>query len=391
MKKLDDILFNALSPNYEPDEELNHRIIDYEKENKMGEIKNIWRKSFPAAAAVAAAVMITSVTTFAAWRYLTAKDVAERVDDRKLAEAFTEEDAWNEAEVQSYGGYDISLIGLVSGTDISDYLSIQNGKVVADKTYAVVAISNADGTPMPDTSDAEYGKQDFLVSPYIEGCNPAIVNIFSLAGGGYSAFVEDGIQYRIMEAENIEVFADHTIYLGVTDGTFYNQDAYVFDAGSGRITRNDSYDGVNALFILPIDPSKADKDKAEKILSDIFAPSDENASDDPYQFATDDVREFMSKLTADNIDLYAEPVESTRQTLTPNERGEYSYSYEMPDGAAGSGTTAVSHVFAPGETGMSGNFGWSSSENGLEDLQIETHTLNEDGTVTFVIYVPIKK
>ena len=183
MKKLDDVLFNALSPNYEPDEELNHRIIDYEKENKMGEIKNIWRKSFPAAAAVVAAVMITSVTTFAAWRYLTAKDVAERVDDRKLAEAFTEEDAWNEAEVQSYGGYDISLIGLVSGTDISDYLSIQNGKVVADKTYAVVAISNADGTPMPDTSDAEYGKQDFLVSPYIEGRNPAFVNIFSLGGG----------------------------------------------------------------------------------------------------------------------------------------------------------------------------------------------------------------
>ena len=37
---------------------------------------------------------------------------------------------------------------------------------------------------------------------------------------------------------------------------------------------------------------------------------------------------------------------------------------------------------------MSENLSWSTSEDGLSDIIIETHTLNEDGTVTFVIYVP---
>ena len=35
-------------------------------------------------------------------------------------------------------------------------------------------------------------------------------------GGSYSEFVRGGIQYRILETDNIEMFADRGIYVGVT-------------------------------------------------------------------------------------------------------------------------------------------------------------------------------
>ena len=277
MQNIDELLQNALSPSEKMSDELKERImmqINGNNEQIPRKFKKFGIKtsSLPAAAALAMAIMmVLSAASFAAWKYLSAKDVAQKLDDEKLAQAFTENIAWDGTEIQSYGGYDIALIGLVSGEDISEYLTTSNGRVIKDNTYAVVAISNSDGTPMPDTSDDEYGKHDFLVSPYIEGYNPIFYNIFHFHGG-YYAIVENGIQYRIVSFENIEVFADHTIYLGVTDGTFQNQDAFIFDETTGSISRNEEYDGVNALFTLSIDPSKADKEKASEIISAADAP-----------------------------------------------------------------------------------------------------------------------
>ncbi|MBQ9608518.1 MAG: hypothetical protein IJV15_03630 [Lachnospiraceae bacterium] len=390
MQDIDKLLYDALSPKEEMSDELKtcvmQRVIDGKEHNmnyKKETVSN--RRHLPAAAAVTlAALMVTSVTAFAAHKFMSAKDVAKDLDDEKLAEAFTD-DEWNLNDMQSYGGYDISLIGLVSGKDISGHLVTTNGKLINDNTYAVVAIGRSDGSPMPDVSSDEYNNLSFLVSPYIEGYNPACYNVFSLKAGGYSEIVEDGILYRIMQVENIEAFADHTIYLGVSDGTFYNDEAYIFDETTGAITRNDAYEGVNALFTLPIDSSKADAVKAAEIIDNIDNPTDDVEDE---EYADKDVVEFMSKLSAENIDSFATPVESTRQIVKPNERGEFSYSYELSDGASGNGVAVVDDVFPDGKVGMSENFGWSTSEDGMNDLIIETYTLNEDGTVTFVIYVP---
>lgn len=49
--------------------------------------------------------------------------------------------------------------------------------------------------------------------------------------------------------------------------TFYDRDAYNFDQATGEITRNENYKGINALFELPLDKSKADEAKAEKLLA----------------------------------------------------------------------------------------------------------------------------
>lgn len=275
MKNIDELLQDALFPAEEMSEALKTRIITEvtgEKEQSMENIVNIEsrRKRFPIAAVIAAAVLMAiSITAFAAWKYLSAREVADKLEDEKLTTAFTDQVTWIDGETQSCGGYDIALLGLVSGSEISDYLITYNGEVYSDKTYVVVAISKTDGTPMPDTSSDDYGEVDFLVSPYFEGLDPKEYNIFSLGAGGYSAVVENGIQYRIVETANIEAFADREVYLGVSEGTFLNRNAYIFHEETGKITRNEAYSGVNALFVLPLDPAKADADKANAILDKI--------------------------------------------------------------------------------------------------------------------------
>ena len=232
-------------------------------------IVHMKKKRIITIALAAALILAISVTSVAAWKYWSARDVAARLEDKKLTSAFTDQETWIDGEIQSCGGYDISLLGLVSGREISDHLSTHNGEVLSNRTYAVVAISRTDGTPMPDTMSDEYGKADFLISPYFEGLDPLEYNIFSLGGGGYSAVVENGIQYRIVETENIEAFADREVYIGVSDGTFLNRNAFLFHKDTGKIKRNEAYSGVNALFVLSIDPEKADSEKANAILERI--------------------------------------------------------------------------------------------------------------------------
>lgn len=96
----------------------------------------------------------------------------------------------------------------------------------------------------------------------------------------------------------------------------------------------------------------------------------------------------MAKLTPENIDEYAEPIESTRSVITPAKDGSYSYSFETPSGTSGSGETSVMDVFPDRKPGI--YISGCVSGDTLDDLLIETHTLNSDGTVTFVVYAPKK-
>src|SRR5699024_7818590 len=110
---------------------------------------------------------------------------------------------------------------------------------------------------------------------FIKGQDPNRFNIITM-NGGYSEFVKDGIMYRIIECDDIEKFADRGLYLGVTSTDFYDTEAYNFDLETGEINRNDDYEGVNALFNLPIEPSKGNYEEAEKYLQKL---ADEQTSD----------------------------------------------------------------------------------------------------------------
>ena len=198
-------------------------------------------------------------------------------------------------ETQQTGGYDITLLGMVSGKNLSDYESYAKGELKADRTYAVVAIVNADGTKMQERDEEGYQVSyldKFFVSPFVEGYNPNRYNAYTF-NGGVTSFVRDGVLYWLLETDNIEMFANHTIYLGVTDSFLSTGEAYTYQEGSGKIEKNKDYSGVNALFTLPIDKSKGSEEQVKKYMDSLG--KEENVDDIEETGDEDDeqaVREF---------------------------------------------------------------------------------------------------
>lgn len=388
-KDIDALLKQALTPSDHPGFWLNQRILNQAKETDRMGMKKV--RKIPAAVLAAAIVLgAGSVSAYAAWKYLTPAEIAGNVKDKKLAAAFQGKDAVTVNESQSYGGYKATFFGIVSGKDLSDYAFTSNSELRRDRTYTVVAIERADGTPMPDTSDEAYGEQPFFVSPLIKGHDPNWYNVATMSGG-YSEFVEDGISYRLTECDNVEIFADQGLYLCVCSGTFYDNQAYDYDEATGEITRNEEYEGINALFDLPIDVSKADPQAAadyEKLLADggQEEPEDEepvSPAEAQMQAALD---EWIQKATADNIEEYAQRVESTVQVLTPDEEGKVTYEYEVEGRGKGSGTEDMEYLFKDGAKRAVGAYFYS--EDALDSIVVTLFTKNEDGTVTFAAYIP---
>lgn len=270
--ELDQLLRHALIPTDEPDFRLNQKIVNQAK--TQNEIMGRKKKSLSTAVAAAASVLcLSSVTVYAAWRVLLPEAVAKGMQDTRLADALVSEDAFVIDETQSYGDYSVTLLSIVSGEMLSDYTRSNEKGIITDRTYAVVAIENADGMPMPDTSEDAYGDLEFFASPLIGDYDPAFYNIASMSGD-YTEMTEDGVLYRILACDNVAIFADHDLYLCVSEGGFYNKEAYQYDELTGRISRNESYAGLNALFQLPMDTADADPEKAAEYIAGLGLESD---------------------------------------------------------------------------------------------------------------------
>lgn len=386
-EKLDLILKQALSPEIDDcdvkiktmDMERKENMINYEKNKnfKKSSVKS-WKHAAVAAAAIAV-TMVSSITAYAAWRYFSAKDVAAEIADNRLAQEFEQNNWMDECETQTYGNYDITLLGIVSGDEISSHLSkTDSGEIDGDKTYMAVAIAHSDGTPMPDSSKTD--EEQFYVSPYIEGLDPARYNA-SVLGGNNTLFVSDGIQYRVLETDNIECFADRKIYMGVSEGEAYDDKAYVYDSVSGDISRNESYEGVNALFTLSIDSNLADQKKAAEVI----AAMDNYEAGGEYTEILSEADRWVNSITPENIDEKAAPLESSRQVLSLSEFAEYVMG-EAADGADVDAEAAVLDEYFPDGAGMSEIMTKSAASK--EDAYVETYTLNSDDTVTILRYVP---
>ena len=202
----------------------------------------------------AAEVAAMSVTAYAAIT-LAPRDVAQRAGNEALAAAFEGEDAITVNETKTVGDYNVTLMGLVSGTGLSRVESLPDS-VDQDKTYAVLAYARTDGADI--TEDVP----DLTVSPLVEGYAPWRLNAWTL-GGGVSSFAQEGVLYYLFECDNVEPFADHTVYLAVYPGTHIPPSAelFGFEDATGVITSK----GEAALFSLPLDESKANAQKAEEL------------------------------------------------------------------------------------------------------------------------------
>ncbi len=385
-RNLEKLLRQALSPEEEPDYWLNQNIL--RKAEEAESMNRTYKKKMPAAAILTAAVLFAgSLTAAAAWKYLTPDEVAETVEDQGLAAAFQSENAVYINESQECGAYRITLLGVVSGKNLSQYVTSDDTGIREDRTYVVTAIENADGSPRPDVSDEHYGEDPFFVSPLIKGQNPSIFNAITMVGG-YTEYVQDGIQYRITETDNVEMFADRTLYLAVSSGSLYDSNAYQFDEATGEITRTENYEGVNALFHLPLDEKKADQEKADAYIRELEQELEGGDSEDSQQEENTDVigkiEEKIGTWTEEELNQHGTLLEHLTRIMTPDENGWIEYSYENEDGSGTSAEIQVDSLFENGQTGMSETMHITGGENG--PVYVETFTGNEDGTVTLKVY-----
>ncbi|MCC8196271.1 MAG: hypothetical protein LIO49_05645 [Ruminococcus sp.] len=207
-------------------------------------------------AAVVAAVILT-VSVFAAGGLLTASDIANRAGETTLAEHF-ESESWS-IESQTSGGYTITILGIASGDDLSTY----DEEIGLDKTYIVGSIERADGEAITDYTD-------IMVSPVISGYEPWLVNIFTLNNGSRHKFIQDGVEYFLVETTNVTIFADHTVYIAAYSGALApTSDVYSMN-DDGTISVVEGYDGVATLFEIPLDESLADPEAAEALIAKIY-------------------------------------------------------------------------------------------------------------------------
>ncbi len=272
--RFDQRLRQALYSNLEPSIELNEKILNQLKENEKMKSVHKKRLSIPLIAATVALTM--SVTAFAAWQLLSPVEVAEQLENVTLAQAFQEEGAIKVNQSATSGEYIFTLMGIVSGEGLSDFPMTSEG-INPERTYAVVSIAREDGSQMPGSQDEAYGEVPFFVSPLIKGQKPWQVNIASM-NGGYSEFVADGIMYRLIECDDIEMFADRGLYLAISTSSFYDINAFDYNEATGEITPKADYEGANVIFDLPLDPKKADHEKAEAYLKNLLKEPEERSS-----------------------------------------------------------------------------------------------------------------
>lgn len=253
---VDKILNATLSPTKYPPKELNDKIMSRIKESGKMKHKN---KYYLVAACAIICILLIPTSIYGAYKYLLPNEAAKELDDTKLGEAF-EKDGEGELQTVTDGAYTVTYLGHVTGESISER-SGSAWELHPERTYVAVAIEKADG------SEITYDDTLF-VSPLIQGLRPWSYNIASM-NGSYMAKIIDGVLYRIIECDNIEIFADKKLYLAVSDTAFYSVNAFNYDGESGLITVNEEYEGTNILFELKLDPAKADSEKVEIYLKQL--------------------------------------------------------------------------------------------------------------------------
>lgn len=365
---LDALLNEALSPKNEPDETLDQKIIRQIKEKDMDHRKV--KRRIPAAALVAILVLALSTTAFAAWKLLTPTEVAEKTGNQQLAEAFNGEGALQINKTENARGYAITLLGLVSGKGLSGYST----DVDEEKTYAVVSIGHEDGSPMPDSTDEDYGQVPFFVSPLIKGLEPWKYNIATM-GGGYCEFVNDGILYRLIECDSIEMFADRGLSLCVSDTAFYNTEAFNYDESTGEISPNTSYQGVNVLFDLPLDPAAANPAAAQKYIQDMNTnEAKERESNNDMEAQAERDAQIEAALQTATL------LEDSVKELTAGSNGLMSYIYDGSEFALD-----PQYLFEEGQTGMADQKFVIEEEEGVID-RIVCFSKDDSGVIKGMTY-----
>ncbi len=268
-KAVDSLQF---SPDFQARTEamLHRRARELEKETfKM----KLFRK--PAALVAVAALLVVSVS--AAVLRLSASQAARAMDQPLLAAAFEDNNAVTVNQTVETGDYAVTLLGLTSGAG----LDVLNQDLDVTHTYAVVSLERLDGTPL------EADILSYTITPLVSGCAPWAVNNWTLQAG-VDATAVDGTVYYLLDANQLGIFADHTVYLAFYDSPFPPSAEKFTMADDGSIAFSKDFQGAHALFTLPLDPTLADPAAAQALL-DNWLPQEGSAAPQADALAPEDI------------------------------------------------------------------------------------------------------
>ena len=371
---LDNFIKEALSEEVAPSPDLNRQILQKAKERIKMKKNNM--KKIVAAACVGLAA-VGSVSVYAAYRYLSPSQIAEEVSDNgALAKAFESKDAVLVNETQQTNGYDITFLGLVSGENLDIYVPEDIAmRLNKSHTYAAVAVAKSDGMEM------EY--RDFCISPLINGVSFSVANNATL-DALLTFFEQDGIMYYLIECDNLEIFANRGVQLGVVDSFGDETDAFVMNEQTGIYEKVAEYEKTNALFELPLDKGKADDAAAEEYLTSL-----EKDTEDEYEENSNmkKVSAFVRTITPENIEQYFARNTATELTAIPDENGwiEFGSCYIAEDDFVYEGASGyISYIIGEEEEFVIRGYGYGKED--LSDLQVTTIWRNADGSFTSVNY-----
>ena len=243
------------------------------REDRQPEVTVRWtrRPVWRLAAAAAALCCLCAGGVAAAGHFLAPTQVAQQMEQRDLSALFAGPDAVQVEETQQAGDYTVTLLGLTSGANVTEYWSSDWEETDAPRgrSYAVLAVSRRDGTPMADL-DAETPDvtvSNSLVSPVLGApdCPLMDYNVYTM-NGARRDLVEEGVHYILVETDLLEPFADKNPQLAVvlnsTDGISDLLNGYTQDPETGTIAPKAGMESRCLLFDLPIDESKADPEQA---------------------------------------------------------------------------------------------------------------------------------
>jgi len=237
-------------------------------------------------AAVLALTLALSVTAYALVSLLTPAEVAKEMEQDKLADAF-ENDGTDIDETiisnddENYIGYSITLHGLVSGENLNEYRDYADIK--SDETYIMVSLAHEDGSPIIYGPQPDGSLKHFFFAVLFEGYRPWMFSSWHFGSGG-AGFEKDGIYYNMYQVdENIEIFANRKVYLAIWDSelimcpvterskaTGPNSDVFKINT-DGTIEFADEFEKAHAMFVLPLDPAKANPEKVQQLLEELDA------------------------------------------------------------------------------------------------------------------------
>lgn len=280
----------------------------------------IMRKEFYMRKAVVAAVMAICIlalsgTAYAAYKWMNAKQVAESFGENKLAEQFGKSEA--DVLYEESDKYRATYLGMVSGEKLITGMEGTDDK----KSYIVAAVERKDG------KDITYD-DGIVVSPFVKGINPMKFNIYAMSGGTQSKIL-DGVLYFIAECDDLEIFADKGVYIAVMDGPNMGT-AYNIDESTGVIKKAANYEGLNMLFEIKLNASKADPEAADKYLKELENDLEQGADE---TFEGDDFEGYNDLEHPEDIIEKATLVKGSEKKLTPDMDGMIKYVSDEIDAA----------------------------------------------------------